>query len=133
VVCRHLTAQSSKPMALRQSGTLESGRRVHINTADMRRSVWLQFYPDCYEWAERHAVLISGGYSSHQARGSGAQSAAVEGGPLGCPGPGDRSNSIALGFLCIVYHASQMMHCFLFKGWGARIKLGPGAWIGFRV
>lgn len=52
---------------------MASGARIHIYTADMRRQVRLQFYPDGYEWAEEAPVLISEGHSSHAAGALGAQ------------------------------------------------------------
>lgn len=58
---------------LRQSGHINSGERVHIYSADMRRTVSLQFYPDGYELVEPQPVLISQGYSSHQAGVQGRQ------------------------------------------------------------
>lgn len=58
---------------LRQSGQLASGGHINIYTADMRRQVLLQFYPDGYEWAEDNPVLISEGYSSHSAGVDGTQ------------------------------------------------------------
>lgn len=66
-------AQERGPLLLRQSGHVASGARIHIYTADMRRQVRLQFYPDGYEWAEEEPLLISEGHSSHAAGALGAQ------------------------------------------------------------
>ena len=60
-------------LVLRQSGHIKSGERVHIYSADMRRTVSLQFYPDGYELVEPQPVLISQGYSSSQAGAQGRQ------------------------------------------------------------
>ena len=60
-------------LVLRQSGHIKSGERVHIYSADMRRTVSLQFYPDSYELVEPQPVLISQGYSSSQAGVQGRQ------------------------------------------------------------
>ena len=60
-------------LVLRQSGHIKSGERVHIYSADMRRTVSLQFYPDGYELVEPQPVLISQGYSSSQAGVQGRQ------------------------------------------------------------
>lgn len=60
-------------LVLRQSGHIDSGERVHIYSADMRRTVSLQFYPDGYELVEPQPVLISQGYSSPQAGVQGRQ------------------------------------------------------------
>ena len=58
---------------MRQSGSIESGERVHIYSADMRRSISMQFYPDGYDLVEPQPVLVSEGYSSHQAGTQGRQ------------------------------------------------------------
>ena len=58
---------------MRQSGAIESGERVHIYSADMRRSISMQFYPDGYDLVEPQPVLVSEGYSSHQAGTQGRQ------------------------------------------------------------
>ena len=50
-------------MVMRQSGAIDSGQRVHIYSADMRRSISLQFYPDGYDLVEPQPVLVSEGYS----------------------------------------------------------------------
>ncbi len=55
---------------MRQSGAIDSGQRVHIYSADMRRSISLQFYPGGYDLVE---PLVSEGYSSHQAGTQGKQ------------------------------------------------------------
>ena len=60
-------------MVMRQSGAIDSGQRVHIYSADMRRSISLQFYPDGYDLVEPQPVLVSDGYSSHQAGTQGKQ------------------------------------------------------------
>ena len=60
-------------MLMRQSGAIESGERVHIYSADMRRTISLQFYPDGYDLVEPQPVLVSEGYSSHQAGVQGKQ------------------------------------------------------------
>lgn len=60
-------------MLMRQSGSIESGERVHIYSADMRRTISLQFYPDGYDLVEPQPVLVSEGYSSHQAGVQGRQ------------------------------------------------------------
>ncbi len=52
-------------MVMRQSCAIDSGQRVHIYSANMRRSISLQFYPDGYDLVEPHPVLVSEGYSSH--------------------------------------------------------------------
>ncbi|DBB13383.1 TPA: hypothetical protein ACH3X3_005116 [Trebouxia sp. C0006] len=54
-------------------GAIDSGQRVHISSADMRRSISLQFYPDGYDLVEPQPVLVSEGYSSHQAGTHGKQ------------------------------------------------------------
>jgi hypothetical protein len=46
---------------------MNSGQRVHIYSADMRRRVALQFWPDGYEWAEKEAVTLADGFSGHAA------------------------------------------------------------------
>lgn len=58
---------------MRQSGSIDSGERVHIYSADMRRTISLQFYPDGYDLVEPQPVLVSEGYSSHQAGVQGRQ------------------------------------------------------------
>lgn len=60
-------------MLMRQSGTIDSGERMHIYSADMRRRVSLQFYPDGYDLVEPQPVVVSEGYSSHQAGVQGKQ------------------------------------------------------------
>ena len=65
--------QDGSNMLMRQSGSIESGERVHIYSADMRRTVSLQFYPDGYDLVEPQPVLVSEGYSSHQAGVQGRQ------------------------------------------------------------
>ena len=60
-------------LVLRQSGHVKSGEQVQIYSADMRRTVSLQFYPDGYELVEPQPVLISQGYSSSQAGVQGRQ------------------------------------------------------------
>lgn len=65
--------QDGGNMLMRQSGSIESGERVHIYSADMRRTVSLQFYPDGYDLVEPQPVLVSEGYSSHQAGVQGRQ------------------------------------------------------------
>ena len=60
-------------MLMRQSGSIESGERVHIYCADMRRTISLQFYPDGYDLVEPQPVLVSEGYSSNQAGVQGRQ------------------------------------------------------------
>ena len=52
---------------MRQSGAKDSSQHVHIYSADMRRSISLQFYPDGYDLVEPQPVLVSEGYSSHRA------------------------------------------------------------------
>ncbi len=68
-----LGAQDGGNMVMRQSGAIDSGQRVHIYSADMRRSISLQFYPDGYDLVEPQPVLVSEGYSSHQAGTQGKQ------------------------------------------------------------
>lgn len=58
--------QDGVDLVLRQSATVDSGRRAHIYSADTRRAVSLQFYPDRYDLVEDAPVLISEGYSSHR-------------------------------------------------------------------
>lgn len=58
---------------MRQSGSINSGERVHIYSADMRRTISLQFYPDGYDLVEPQPVLVSEGYSSNQAGVQGRQ------------------------------------------------------------
>ena len=58
---------------MRQSGSIDSGERVHIYSADMRRSISMQFYPDGFDLVEPQPVLVSEGYSSHQAGTQGRQ------------------------------------------------------------
>ena len=53
-------------LVLRQSAIVDSGRHAHIYSADTRRAVSLQFYPDRYDLVEDSPVLISEGYSSHR-------------------------------------------------------------------
>jgi len=65
--------QDGGNMVMRQSGAIDSGQRVHIYSADMRRSISLQFYPDGYDLVEPQPVLVSDGYSSHQAGTQGKQ------------------------------------------------------------
>ncbi|KAL3132004.1 hypothetical protein ABBQ32_14227 [Trebouxia sp. C0010 RCD-2024] len=67
------TPRDGGNMLMRQSGSIESGERVHIYSADMRRTVSLQFYPDGYDLVEPQPVLVSEGYSSHQAGVQGRQ------------------------------------------------------------
>ncbi len=66
-------AQDVGNMVMRQSGAIDSGQRVHIYSADMRRSISLQFYPDGYDLVEPQPALVSEGYSSHQAGTQGKQ------------------------------------------------------------
>ena len=61
-------------MVMRQSGAIDSGQRVHIYSADMRRSISLQFYPDGYNLVEPQPVVVKEGYYSHQAGTQGKQS-----------------------------------------------------------
>lgn len=68
-----LSQEPGSNLVLRQSGQINSGERVHIHSADMRRTVSLQFYPDGFELVEPQPVLISQGYSSHQAGVQGRQ------------------------------------------------------------
>ena len=65
--------QDDGNMLMRQSGAIDSGERVHISSADMRRRVSLQFYPDGYDLVEPQPVVVSEGYSSHQAGVQGKQ------------------------------------------------------------
>ena len=65
--------QDGSNMLMRQSGSIESGERVHIYSADMRRTISLQFYPDGYDLVEPQPVLVSEGFSSHQAGVQGRQ------------------------------------------------------------
>ena len=58
--------QDGVDLVLRQSAIVDSGRRAHIYSADTRRAVSLQFYPDRYDLVEDSPVLISEGYSSHR-------------------------------------------------------------------
>lgn len=51
----------------RRGGHMDSGKRVHVYAADMRRSVALQFWPDGYEWAEKEPVTLAEGFSGHAA------------------------------------------------------------------
>ncbi|DBB13333.1 TPA: hypothetical protein ACH3X3_005068 [Trebouxia sp. C0006] len=67
------TPKDGGNMMMRQSGAIDSGQRVHIYSADMRRSISLQFYPDGYDLVEPQPVLVSEGYSSHQAGSQGKQ------------------------------------------------------------
>jgi hypothetical protein len=46
---------------------MDSGQRVHVYSADMRRRVALQFWPDGYEWAEKGPVTLAEGFSGHAA------------------------------------------------------------------
>lgn len=57
--------QDGENLILRQSGTMCSGDRRHIYSADMRREVCLQFYPDGFEWVDSEPLALSLGYSSH--------------------------------------------------------------------
>ena len=47
--------QEGAELVQRQGGQMDSGQRVHVYSADMRRRVALQFWPDGYEWAEKEA------------------------------------------------------------------------------
>ncbi|DBB13387.1 TPA: hypothetical protein ACH3X3_005120 [Trebouxia sp. C0006] len=67
------TPKDGGNMVMRQSGAIDSGQRVHIYSADIRRSISLQFYPDGYDLVEPQPVLVSEGYSSHQAGTQGKQ------------------------------------------------------------
>ncbi|DBA65520.1 TPA: hypothetical protein ACH3X2_003176 [Trebouxia sp. C0005] len=67
------TPKDGGNMVMRQSGAINSGQRMHIYSADMRRSICLQFYPDGYDLVEPQPVLVSEGYSSHQAGTQGKQ------------------------------------------------------------
>ena len=58
--------QDGVDLVLRQSAIVDSGRHAHIYSADTRRAVSLQFYPDRYDLVEDSPVLISEGYSSHR-------------------------------------------------------------------
>ena len=58
---------------MRQSGAKDSSQHVHIYSADMRRSISLQFYPDGYDLVEPQPVVVSESYSSHQAGTQGKQ------------------------------------------------------------
>ncbi len=59
--CDFVTAwqQEGAELVLRQSGQVDSGKRVHVYGADMRRRVALQFWPDGYEWAEAEPVVLA--------------------------------------------------------------------------
>ncbi|KAL0043199.1 hypothetical protein WJX82_002022 [Trebouxia sp. C0006] len=50
------TPKDGGNMVMRQSGALDSRQRVHIYSADMRRSISLQFYPDGYDLVEPQPV-----------------------------------------------------------------------------
>ena len=63
---------------MRQGGSIESGERVHVYSADMRRTISLQFYPDGYDLVEPQPVLVSQGYSSQQAGLQGRQTPPVK-------------------------------------------------------
>ena len=52
---------------MRHSQQLQTGKTIQVYSADMRRAVSLQFYPDGYELVEAEPTLISEGYSSHKA------------------------------------------------------------------
>ncbi|DBB13347.1 TPA: hypothetical protein ACH3X3_005082 [Trebouxia sp. C0006] len=67
------TPKDGGNMVMRQSGAIDSRQRVHIYLADMRRSISLQVYPDGYDLVEPQPVLVSEGYSSHQAGTQGKQ------------------------------------------------------------
>jgi hypothetical protein len=59
--------QAGADLVQRQAGQMNSGQRVHVYSADMRRRVALQFWPDGYEWAEKEAVTLADGFSGHAA------------------------------------------------------------------
>ncbi|KAK9864527.1 hypothetical protein WJX84_002714 [Apatococcus fuscideae] len=54
-------------LAMRHSQHIETGKQIQVYSADMRRNVSLQFYPDGYELVEAEPTIISEGYSSHKA------------------------------------------------------------------
>ena len=62
-----LCMQGADNLAMRHSQQLETGKQIQVYSADMRRAVSLQFYPDGYELVEAEPTLISEGYSSHKA------------------------------------------------------------------
>ena len=59
--------QEADNLAMRHSQQLDTGKLIQVYSADMRRAVSLQFYPDGYELVEAEPTLISEGYSSHKA------------------------------------------------------------------
>ena len=46
-------------LALRQSGTVESGEAAQVYAASTKQACSLQFFPDGYEWADSEPVLLS--------------------------------------------------------------------------
>ena len=51
--------QERQSLVLRQSGQVESGKRIQVYAADMRRRIALQFWPDGYEWAEAEPITLA--------------------------------------------------------------------------
>ena len=58
--------QGADNLAMRHSQHIETGKQIQVYSADMRRTVSLQFYPDGYELVEAEPTIISEGYSSHK-------------------------------------------------------------------
>lgn len=58
--------QGADNLAMRHSQHIETGKQIQVYSADMRRNVSLQFYPDGYELVEAEPTIISEGYSSHK-------------------------------------------------------------------
>lgn len=72
---------------LRQSVALGAGERAAVYSADMRREVAAQFYPDGFEWLEEAPLPLSLGFSSRLVRRMLARDPAPVADPARCAAP----------------------------------------------